>query len=608
MINWLKIRQIGILQLIIIVFFKLEYKLILFKEKISLYLGKKYVFTGLSSNFKHVFIHDRNPYNHFRKYCVFGAEVVEEANLILKNQIKLYETYYLINQDWLSDPLTKQKVDAYTFFADSSVCLNQGMDVKLVMELNKLYHLVVLACAYDYTKEEKYIYKIEEDINSWRKEVRYESGVINKIIMDLAYRNLNLIYVCILCQKSDYFQEKIYPYIVNILYWQNLSIEKFATPKWFKTGNASNHTVGEMVGYIVTTLWLSGQLRGMKINLDWAFQYLNQTLEKLVTANGVYLEQSFNYSKIVFDFLFILDIGMKDVEYTHALYNRKYLLKLENYLSLLLGDDFSPNFGDNDSSRVILPFYYSDHYLNRIECKGNFLHDVKSGQVIWHSKEGADIHLFLRCGEFSVYKLGVAVHCHCDILSLLLSLKGRKIFVDRGTSYYNRQLDFRNQDRSSLSHNCISFEGLEQAQMNGKWTYGSYPFSRVEKAEGTDSVFQFIGRICYGKSVLRREINYRSAEFEVVDTLENFFSQKCYLNYILEASLLPRQVDNNVFYISDGTEDLVCMIFDERINVTIENAEVFDVYSKKKITKKIFGSFFIEGASSEVYKTIVRIL
>lgn len=94
------------------------------------------------------------------------------------------------------------------------------MDVKLVMELNKLYHLVVLACAYDYTKEEKYIYKIEEDINSWRKEVRYESGVINKIIMDLAYRNLNLIYVCILCQKSDYFQEKIYPYIVNILYWQ----------------------------------------------------------------------------------------------------------------------------------------------------------------------------------------------------------------------------------------------------------------------------------------------------------------------------------------------------------------------------------------------------
>lgn len=58
------------------------------------------------------------------------------------------------------------------FLPDSSVCLNLGMDVKLVMELNKLYHLVVLACAYDYTKEEKYIYKIEEDINSWRKEVQ----------------------------------------------------------------------------------------------------------------------------------------------------------------------------------------------------------------------------------------------------------------------------------------------------------------------------------------------------------------------------------------------------------------------------------------------------
>lgn len=608
MINWFKIKQIGILQLVVIVFFRLGYKFILFKEKVSLYLGRKYVFTKLNLNFKHALIHDKNPYNHFKKYCVFNAEVVEEANLILKNQIKLYGTYYRINHNWHADPLTKQRADAYTFFADSSISLNQDTDVKFLMELNKLYHLVVLACAYDYTKEEKYIYKIEEDINSWRKEVRYESGVINKIIMDLAYRNLNLIYVCILCQNSNYFQEKVYPYIVNILYWQNLSIKKFATPKWFKTGNASNHTVGEMVGYIVTTLWLSRQLRGTTIKLDWAFRYLNKTLEKLVTENGVYLEQSFNYSKIVFDFLFVLDIGMEDIGYTNALYTRKYLLKLGNYLSLLLGNDFSPNFGDNDSSRVILPFYYSDCYLSKIECKGNFIHDTKSGQVIWHSKEKADIRLFLRCGEFSAYKLGAAVHCHCDILSLLLSLKGRRIFVDRGTSFYNRQLEFRNIDRSSFSHNCISFEGLEQAQMNGKWTYGSYPFSRIEKAEGTDSIFHFIGHIYYDKSVVRRKINYRLAEFEVVDILENFFSQKCYINYILEASLLPRQVDNNIFYISDGIEDLVCIIFDKRINVTIEKAEIFDVYSKKRITKKISGNFFIEGGSSEIYKTIVRIL
>lgn len=608
MISLLRIRQVGFLQLIVIVFFKLGYKFVLFKEKVYLYLGARFVYMKLPERLKMRLIQDNNTYNLFKKYCILSSEGLKEADLILQNRIPLYGKIYNREDGWLTDPLTGQKVDAYTFFADASVTINQDTDVKYVMELNKFYHLVVLACAYKYSGNEKYIYKIEEDIKSWTQEVKYELGIINKIIMDLAYRNLNLIYICILCKDNSYFKEKISSSILNIIYWQTLTIQKFATPKWFKTGNASNHTIGEMVGYIISALWLSRQLKGYKIRLKWALRYLNTTLRELITENGVYLEQSFNYSKLVFDFLFLLDIGMKDFEYTHPLYERKYFLRLSNYLSLLLRKDFSPNFGDNDSSRVILPFYYSNRYLNTIKYQQTSLYDVKSGQIIWHSEDGNDIHLFLRCGQFSTYKLGAAVHCHCDILALLLSVKGKRIFVDRGTSYYNRDISFRDTDRSSFAHNCISFDGLEQAQMNGKWAYSSYPSSQVEIMKCAKNFFHFVGHISYGKSVLKREIHYEANTFEITDTFENFFSQKCYLNYTLDASLVLRQERNNTFYISDNTADRICMILDERMNAAIGETEIFEVYSKGIKTQKITGHFFVKDSSCQVYKTIIRIL
>lgn len=587
--------------------YKILYRAALQKEKIRLALTPGSSWENIRRQLEPLQIHDATTYAVFKSYCRFNAETVRQAEAICNGQVDLFGRTYSVGTDWLTDPLTGLKIDPDIFFASAPAFIHPDTDVKFLMELNKLYHLVVLACAYYYTKDEKYLYKLEEYVRSWTETVRYERSVVNKIVMDLAYRNLNLIYICVLCRENAYFRKRIYPYMLSIVYAQTVTIGKFATPKWFKTGNESNHTVGEMAGFIVSELWLSKQLKGYRPRTDRAVEYLNKTLGKLLTKKGVYLEQSFNYSKIVLDFLAVTDIFVRDFGDAPKRYTPRHLNLLRHYFSLLSGRDFSPNFGDNDSSRVVLPFYYSDRYPEPAgKNRHRSLYDPESGQIIWHSAGPEKIRLFIRCGLFSVYKLGAAVHCHSDLLSLILSVKGEKIFVDRGTSYYNRSTGFRDCDRSSAVHNCLSVEGTEQADPNGKWSYRSYPVARAERVELTDESFHFTGQVRYQGYTIRREIDYAGGnELEIRDTVAPLPTGCLTLNYLLNPALDVRATGDRSFLIGNSSGAFLSVTFN--LPVDLEEAELYEVYSKAVKTRKLY-SRLPPGPAHYPIRTIIKIL
>lgn len=608
MIDWLKIKQTGFSRSAWIGIYKILYRTVLWKEKLRLAFtsGSFRTDTGLPSGCLPG--RDTTDYTNFIGYCRFDRETIRQADAIGYGRIELFGQTCSVGNNWLSDPVTGQKIDPDVFFADASTLIHPDTDVKFLMELNKLYHPVVLACAYYDTKEEKYLHQIEACLRSWTETVRYERSIVNKIIMDLAYRNLNLIYIYVLGKENAYFRAKIYPYILRIVYLQTKTIRKFATPKWFKTGNESNHTIGEMAGLIVSELWLSKQIKGYRPDTDRAIGYLNRTLDKLLTSNGVYLEQSFNYTKIVLDFLFVLDVFIRDFGIRPRGYTSLYLTRIQSYFSLLTGDDFSPNFGDNDSSRVVLPFYYSNRYLNACTGKesGSSLFDPESGQIVWNSAGPEKIRLFTRCGAFSVYKLGAAVHCHSDLLALLLSVKGEKIFVDRGTSYYNRSIGFRNRDRSSAVHNCLSVAGIEQAEPHGKWSYKSYPAARIDRIDLSDEKFHFAGQVRYQGYTIRREIDYPGGnELEIRDTIDPLPSGHIILNYLLNPALSVEATGDRSLRI--GLASGACLSVTFSIPVKLEETELFETYSKSVKTRRIYSCL---PGTEAVYpiKTTIKIL
>jgi hypothetical protein len=84
------------------------------------------------------------------------------------------------------------------FFSDAKYEVEGLGDVKYVMEYNKMYHLVVLAQAYYVSSDDKYVKAIDESLNNWVKYVIHERSVVNNIIMDIAFRCINLIHICLL--------------------------------------------------------------------------------------------------------------------------------------------------------------------------------------------------------------------------------------------------------------------------------------------------------------------------------------------------------------------------------------------------------------------------
>ena len=115
------------------------------------------------------------------------------------------------------DPNTGALWPCTKYATDCSFKESGCSDVKFVLEANKLNSLVVLATAYYLTKDELYVEKIELILKGWIKCVPIERSVANRIVMDIAYRCINLINVSVLCLESKVFQERVMPMILGIL-------------------------------------------------------------------------------------------------------------------------------------------------------------------------------------------------------------------------------------------------------------------------------------------------------------------------------------------------------------------------------------------------------
>ena len=524
-------------------------------------------------------------------------EHIAEAESILDGFVNLFGVKYSCLDDYLRDPISLSVWPKDEFFFDAKTKRKGYGDVKYVLELNKLNHLVTVAIAYFHTREDRYIYCIGEHLDRWCKQVPYESSVANKIMMDLAFRSINLIYISILCSSSAYFRNKIYPLIHNVLFLCERQMRKFSTPRWFKTGNGANHVVGEMVGLIILQRWLGmvgGQSVGKrKIRVE--YKWLYGVLNKLIAPSGVYLEHSANYTRLVAEFLVALDLFEEFFGVSNAFLKKKYLAPLLHYLECLSYHGELPNFGDNDAAVVLIPLkkYCSDIepllYYNR-RIKGGLGENpesfIEAGHFIWDSKDLFDIHVFARVGNWSVFRPGAASHQHCDLLALLLYAEGFPVFVDKGTCYYNQSEMERLQCVQTSSHNTIVFLGEEQADYyQGGWY--NYPESGcVEKRE--DSCI-FCGYVRYKNVAHERGLYYMNGCMIIVDSvekeLENVTSE---IRYLLHEAIRPVVQSSTVIDLVLPSGKKICVECDGA-TLRVEDDVYYPHYAAQCATTSICG-------------------
>jgi|LSQX01.2.fsa_nt_gb hypothetical protein len=574
-----KVSHFSLRELINIAYHKVGYKLLLGKEK---FLMNQKHFNSISLTPQRQINYDL--FSDFYSRCYSDKnEIFARADKLLSGTMTVFGYDFTFDKslDWLKDPRTGVYWNDSIFFANAPYVQIGCSDVKNVLEVNKLNHLVHVALAFYHSSDEKYIKYIDESIQGWQSVVFPAKSVVNRIMMDLGFRSINLIQILLLCQRSKYFQDNTQQLILRVLKEHERRIRLFSTPRWFKTGNGANHAIGEMVGLIVTQLILEGYGYGnYKQYYSQEYKYLREVLIQTISPSGVYLEQSCSYSRVVLEFLDFLIIICNSIDNIYPIDDiKEYKLRLRNYLKHVCYHNKLQNFGDNDDAQVLTAFRINGFDLSYLLGEDEILNInndqfLDGSQWIYQSKDNNDLHLFTRVGRFAYFREGTSLHIHNDILSLLLCAKGQHIFIDKGCLFYNVDAEKRKEYRSVASHNTVFFDGIEMHTMLDNGACFNYPDSKCLKSVINKDSCEFSGYVKYFGIEHSRNIAYHNSIVTITDTVvtDMPYDKAPYIAFLLDPLVQISHVNSNTLVLINTNGDKIA-------KMTIEGIEKIEINS-----------------------------
>lgn len=572
----------------------------------------------------------------------YNQALIENADDICDGKYYLWDSIYIWKKyEWAYDPISKNNWPLNIFYNKINTEYPELGDLKYVLEINKLNSLVILSQAYVISRDTKYILEVENIVRTWIDKNPVNFGVTWKIELDIALRNINLIFCSLCLINNSYFCENIYQLISGLIKINLKKLRKYPSYKWFKSQPGGNHTIGELIGIIISSVLYDKNLSNHRL-LKY-FSLLEKALEDSINKDGVYLEQSANYSKFVAELLITLDIVIRNTgnEDLYVKYYSSYLEKLSGYLYDIQNNLTLPNFGDCDGSKGI-PFFSTSNNLNinsilyythkvfnykniafdessldgmlkwcakkelfnkeKKNCPDNMfprIFDSKSsGQFSFRYKNYDEyIYLFLRNGRHAYGRAGRNVHSHNDQLAVIISISSANIFIDRGVYLYNSGIKYRNEDRSTRNHNTIYLENTEQAEMLDKWSYLNYPKISNYDFSLDNNVLNYSGECIYSDISHLREVivKYKELKVLIVDKINFSGNRKGEINFLLDESIKPYSLDNENILLSNLSNKFLLNI-KGCDSLFINETYYYPNYGIQKKTFSIKGKFEAEAS------------
>jgi hypothetical protein len=221
----------------------------------------------------------------------------------------------------------------------------------------------------------------------------------------------------------------------------------------------------------------------------WRFakRWLEEEMVRQVNADGTNYETSTSYHRMVMEmFLWSDTLAERSGEPFPAHYHARLDRMVDFVASYSTPGGQAAQIGDNDSGRLLASGIDDgrDHrYLTGCDCGfGGKLNRLLLRGAVQMPAGGASIPTafpdagwyFSHRGSFWVGMRAGPVshggaHAHCDQLSLLLSVGGQDVLVDRGTGVYTPDCEKRNRYRSTSSHNVMQVNGWEQNGFSRDW-------------------------------------------------------------------------------------------------------------------------------------------
>ena len=365
---------------------------------------------------------------------------------------------------WTRDPLSNYDWPL-EYHRDVQLIRGDGSDVRVLWEVNRLGHLVTLARAYAFTKDERYSAEFSTQLQSWNEQNPYGRGPNWTCAMEVALRAMNLLAAFDVFRHSSHLDLSL----LLRLFQQHGSYIRLNLE--FSYIATSNHYLSDVAGL----LWLGLMLPELRDAKSWRHFGLDQLLremDKQVLPDGADFEASTGYHRFVAE-LFLYSFMLCRANGVEI--EQKYWTKLHQMLiyvrSYLRPDGFAPLIGDTDSGQVlpVLRRRADDHgYLLTIGAK--VFNDPELERECESSKafpyagiyimRKDDLYLCFNASDAGIN--GRGSHGHNDALSIEVSAHGTAFIVDPGTYVYSADLDKRHEFRSTAYHSTVQIDGEEQ--------------------------------------------------------------------------------------------------------------------------------------------------
>jgi len=450
-----------------------------------------------------------------KKYLPAEVErAVEEADEIVQHRFRLLgyrELDYSREIDWHLDSVHGKRAPIKPWYKIPFLDFQQVGDHKIIWELNRHQHLVTLAKAWAFTRDDKYARELTSQFYSWRRANPYPMGINWGSSLEVAFRSLSWLWVRNLLAGSPALQQSLDKDLVRGLALNGRYIERYLSTYF----SPNTHLIGEAVGlFFIGTLCpqIPAAARWQHAGLDIVLT----EAERQVHPDGMYFEQSLYYHVYALDFFLHAralaacnSIAMPD--------NFDAILgRMLEVVQVLCRNGAPEGFGDDDGGRVFNPRRNRADNMSDPLALGALLESDDEVQrplteeAIWMFGERAtkprsessdaeeatssvafaDGGLYVMASDSDDSQMlvdagpqghGTSGHGHADALSIRLWTKDRRWLVDPGSYVYVSAGDERSQFRGTGAHNTLRIDALDQAVPENPFSWASLPEVSVEK-------------------------------------------------------------------------------------------------------------------------------
>jgi hypothetical protein len=415
-------------------------------------------------------------------------------------------------------------------------------DHKVIWELNRHQHLVILAQAYLFTGDRANLDEIQKQLESWFAANPYHRGINWASALEVAFRALSWIWVCHLVGSK--LPANFRARWLRELYRHGVHLE--TNLSFYFSPNT--HLLGEALALHALGLFFAGLPKARRWE-QLGGRVVREQMERQVHDDGSHFEQSTYYHVYALDmFLLHAILAKPDPSYMDKLH------RMAEYLHALLGPARALSFiGDDDGGRLFHPYGARDRFGRETLATASIVLDRHDWQwqvedlyeqAIWwlgpsvlehHPGEGkCESRLFpnagiavmvsgqnasgqnqaiVDAGPFGPWGAG---HSHADTLSIVVRACDDEILIDPGTYTYVGDPKLRDWFRGTAAHNTVQIDGHDQAIAAGPFRWANRPEVKIHSWT-TNAERDILEAEChYSGFVHRRRVEFQKPDLILI--------------------------------------------------------------------------------------------